>query len=209
METSGCRNSVAGHQIETNFCTCHDSTAVVPCTKFCSDQGIIVDVRVKRNFHRIELRRKNRQWNGARIGVIGFFWMVLEWSELYHIVDSIYVTVSRCINWWRNNIRHPLNSYASAADVAETSRNLELGGCDISCRGAVWDGNWTFVTSHRLWGSNLTFILTHWGRDKMDAFFQTTFSNGFSWVKMYGIRLEFNWNLFLRFEIKIFQHWFR
>ena len=35
------------------FCTCHDSTAVVPCTKFCSDHGIRVEVRVKRNFHRI------------------------------------------------------------------------------------------------------------------------------------------------------------
>ena len=53
METSPCRNSVAGHQITTNFCTCHDSTAVVPCTKFCSDHGIGVEVRVKRNFHRI------------------------------------------------------------------------------------------------------------------------------------------------------------
>ena len=53
METSPCHNSVAGHQIATNFCTCHDSTAVVPCTKFCSDHYIRIEVRVKRNFHRI------------------------------------------------------------------------------------------------------------------------------------------------------------
>ena len=53
MITSLCCNSIAGHQIATNFCTCHDSTAVVPCTKFCSDYGIRVEVRVKRNFHRI------------------------------------------------------------------------------------------------------------------------------------------------------------
>ena len=46
-------NSVAGHQIATNFCTCHDSTAVVPCTKFCSDHCIRIEMRVKRNFHRI------------------------------------------------------------------------------------------------------------------------------------------------------------
>ena len=32
MEISPCCNSVDGHQIATNFCTCHDSTAVVPCT---------------------------------------------------------------------------------------------------------------------------------------------------------------------------------
>ena len=37
METLPCCNSVTGHQIATNLCTCHDSTAVVPCTKFCSD----------------------------------------------------------------------------------------------------------------------------------------------------------------------------
>ena len=53
METSPCCNSVAGHQIATNFCTCHDSTAVVPCTKFCSDHSIRLEMRVKQNFHRI------------------------------------------------------------------------------------------------------------------------------------------------------------
>ena len=53
METSPCHDSVAGHQIATIFCTCHDSTAVVPCTKFCSDHCIRIDVRVKHNFHRI------------------------------------------------------------------------------------------------------------------------------------------------------------
>ena len=33
--------------------------------------------------------------------------------------------------------------------------------------------------------------LTHWGRDKMDAIFQTTFSKGFSWMKMNEFRLKF------------------
>ena len=55
METSPCCNSVLGHQIETNFCTCHDNTTVVPCTctKVYSDHCIRIEVRVKRNFHRI------------------------------------------------------------------------------------------------------------------------------------------------------------
>ena len=53
METSPCCISVAGHQIATSFCTCHDSTAVVPCTKFCGDYCIRSEMRVKRNFHRI------------------------------------------------------------------------------------------------------------------------------------------------------------
>ena len=34
--------------------------------------------------------------------------------------------------------------------------------------------------------------LTHWGRDKMAAIFQTTFSNVFSWMKMYEFQLKFH-----------------
>ena len=52
-------------------------------------------------------------------------------------------------------------------------------------------------------------ILTHWGRNKMSAISQTTFSNTFSWMKMYDFHLRFHRNLFLRFELTIFQHCFR
>ena len=48
-----------------------------------------------------------------------------------------------------------------------------------------------------------------WGRDKMDAISQTTFSSTFSWMKMFEFRLKFHWSLFLRVELTIFQHWFR
>ena len=41
-------------------------------------------------------------------------------------------------------------------------------------------------------------LLTHWGRDKMAAISQTTFSNGFSWMKLLEFRLKFHWRLFLR-----------
>ena len=51
--------------------------------------------------------------------------------------------------------------------------------------------------------------LTHWGRDKMAAISQTTFSNAFSWMKMYKFRLRFHWSLFPRVQLTIFQHWFR
>ena len=54
-----------------------------------------------------------------------------------------------------------------------------------------------------------TVLLTHWGRDKMAAIFQTTFSNPFSWMKMYEFRLRFHWSLFLRVQLTIFHHWFR
>ena len=70
METSPCHASVAGHQIATNFCTYHDSTAVVPCTKFCSDHCIRIDVRVKHNFHRIWIAMEKKiSEMGPRIAV--------------------------------------------------------------------------------------------------------------------------------------------
>ena len=43
--------------------------------------------------------------------------------------------------------------------------------------------------------------LTHWGRDKMESSFQTIFSNGYSWMKMYEIWLKFHWSLFLRVQL--------
>ena len=46
--------------------------------------------------------------------------------------------------------------------------------------------------------------LTHWGRDKMAAIFQTTVSNGFSWTKMLEFRLKFHWSLFPRVWLTIF-----
>ena len=52
-------------------------------------------------------------------------------------------------------------------------------------------------------------LLTHWGQDKMAAFFKTKFLNGFSWMKMYGFRLKFHWSLFLRVLLTIFHPWFR
>ena len=58
METSPCCNPVADQQIATNFCTCHDSTAVVPYAKFCGDHCIRIEMRVKQNFHRIWIAMK-------------------------------------------------------------------------------------------------------------------------------------------------------
>ena len=51
--------------------------------------------------------------------------------------------------------------------------------------------------------------LTHWGRDKKAAIFQTTFSNAFSGMKMFKFRLRFHWSLFQRVQLTTFHHWFR
>ena len=43
----------------------------------------------------------------------------------------------------------------------------------------------------------------------MAAIFRTTFSNTFSWMKMYEFRLRFHLSLFLRIQLTILLHWFR
>ena len=54
-----------------------------------------------------------------------------------------------------------------------------------------------------------TFLLTHWGRDKMDAISQTTFSSAFCSMKMFEFWIKFHWSSFLRVQLTIFYHWFR
>ena len=60
-------------------------------------------------------------------------------------------------------------------------------------------------TTHK----NKPSMLTHWGRNKVDAISQTTFWSTFSWTKMFQFRITFHWSLFLRVQLTIIQHWFR
>ena len=49
------------------------------------------------------------------------------------------------------------------------------------------------------WKCTIVYVsvyLTHWGRGKVAAIFQTTLLNEFSWMKMYKFRLRFHWSLF-------------
>ena len=40
--------------------------------------------------------------------------------------------------------------------------------------------------------------LTHWGREKMTAISQTTFSNAFPWIQTFEFYIKFHWNMFFR-----------
>ena len=44
---------------------------------------------------------------------------------------------------------------------------------------------------------------------QMNAISQTTFSNAFSWMKIFEFLLKFHWSLFPRVQLTIFQQWFR
>ena len=78
---------------------------------------------------------------------------------------------------------------------------------NISYSLCMWSLLW-IVKSHSFIAGKVH-SLTHWGRDNMAAIFKTTFSDAFTWMKIYELRLIFHWALFLRFQLAIFQHWFR
>ena len=42
-------------------------------------------------------------------------------------------------------------------------------------------------------------VITHWGRAKIAAISQTTYSNAFSWIDMDEFPLRFHWSLFQKF----------
>ena len=69
----------------------------------------------------------------------------------------------------------------------------------------------SIVESIQMWARNgnvFLLSLTHWGRDKMAAVWQTTLSNTY-WMKMLQFWLRFHWSLFLKVQLTIIQQWFR
>ena len=105
-----------------------------------------------------------------------------------------------------------------SADVL-VCRRFGLSKFDVSaCRcfglSTFWLSTFRFVdvlTRYRvdyLWYVQRV-LLTHWGRDEMNNISQTTFSNVFSWMKVFEFRLKYHWSLFPRVQLTIFQHLFR
>ena len=92
IKTSPCCNSIAGQQIATNFCTCHDSRSVVSCTKFCSDQFARIEVRVKRNFHRIWIAMENSL---VKRGLIPRIWLLFEDAMIERNESKFVIWISK------------------------------------------------------------------------------------------------------------------
>ena len=83
--------------------------------------------------------------------------------------------------------------------------HLQIQHYAHTCVHSKFNSLWPCDITEYCW----TWSLTHWGRDKMEAISQTTLSNPFSWMKIFEFWLKFHWSLFLRFQLTVFQHWFR
>ena len=101
-----------------------------------------------------------------------------------------YFSFGICINSWNNVLSPLVYLYYSLHPML----------LQISWLGKMWlwRQQGLFATQVRprcVTGSaflqQISILLTHWGRDKMADVFQTTFSNGFSYMKIYEFRLIF------------------
>ena len=93
--------------------------------------------------------------------------------------------------WWIH--RSPVNSPHSGQWRGALMFSLI---CALNKRLSKQSWGWWFETRslslwrHRNVSSLCNLTLTNWGRDKMAAVSQTTFSKTFSWMKMYEFRLK-------------------
>ena len=144
METSSCCNSITGHQIATEFCTCHDSTAVVTCAKNCGSHFIISWMGVTWNFHHIWIvvEKSLVKWAPAplRATTPNQCWTSSQWDSLETPCQSNFSRnsnsfVKKCI-WKVSSAKlRPLcsgfNSHYS--DVIMSAMVSQITGVYINC----------------------------------------------------------------------------
>ena len=91
------------------------------------------------------------------------------------------------IVWWNivSNVRHwwVLNNQSLSKSVMTQVNDIYTVRCH-------YHNMVKYIISLTLiiqewWRQNINQSLTHWGRDKMVAHFLTTFSNAFSWMKIF------------------------
>ena len=137
-----------------------------------------------------------------------------RWWLVAHLAPSHYLNLCwGIVNWTlRNKLQWNFDQNTKFIIHENASENVV---CEMAA--ILFKESWVISPStvSQLGGSVLWLsgiwvkTLTHWGRDKMDAISQMTFSSAFSWMKMFELKLKFHWSLFLRVQLTIFQHWFR
>ena len=87
--------------------------------------------------------------------------------------------------------------YANCLDKFSRNQRNQLI-CSRYCHWSVWNSRIT------LCDTLLGFCLTHWGWDKITTISHTSFSNAYSWIKMFEFQLKFHWSLFPRAQLTQF-----
>ena len=146
------------------------------------------------------------------------------WGQVLHIY--IYMCVSKLtiigsdngsgltrwqcwniFNWtFRNKLQWNLNqnSYIFIKKKWKWKCHLHNGGHFVSASITVEAGAW--MSPQQI---SIDYNLTHLPWTKWPPFWQATFSNASSWMKMIKFRFKFHWKLFPGVQLTIHQHWFR
>ena len=103
-------------------------------------------------------------------------------------VENVYI-------WWRHH------EYRTSDDVCNDYTSI---CCEMTVT-TSWCGNHVCHSGYVCVAGSVNSLRPR----QMDAISQTTFSNAFSWMKMFEFRLKFHWSLFPRVQLTIFQQWFR
>ena len=119
-----------------------------------------------------------------------------------HYLDNAKILLIGPLGTYFSEILNEIDKYA----FKKMHLNLSSAKWQTSCLGL------NVLNCHNIIiaiGLLMNVLLTYWGRDKMDTISQITFSNAFSWMKMFEYRLRLHWSLYLRVQLTISQHWSR
>ena len=155
-----------------------------PVTHFMNDFSIIIQIRWKIGFSATPLH--------CIISLQNFGHLLL-----CHVQNRIGITVPQ-LEWEQNEISIEFAlcwNFIRAIGPSTFIIHISLSSCFTS-----WDSPYHMVMSDAIQLS-----LTHWGRYKMTAILQTTFS----WMKCFVFQLKFHSSLFAVTQLWISQHWFR
>ena len=110
MEISLSSNSITDDHIATKFDTCHDSPAVVPCAKYCSDHFISIWMGAKWNFHHIWIVMEKLlvKWAPVQQTITLQWWQIKLAYIIYNsvvtwkctIVHVLYQTLQNALICW-------------------------------------------------------------------------------------------------------------
>ena len=169
--------------------------------------GILLIGPLGTNFNEILIEILTFSFKKMRLNVSSAkrrpFCLGLNELILYVLISFVFYIIS-----WNcdSSINHPHQEHISTEFCMKYKKKIILGNVfqNVVDKMAAILSSSQYVIYHLF----ISVYSTHRGRENLAAIFQTTFSNAFSWLKIFKFWLIFHWILFLRDKLTRSQHWF-